>query len=222
MQIVQAMQAMRAVYVEKSVVLYFDSGSLKGQMAGLTRNPSSVTPHHSHNTSQNIVCRITNLQAVAACPPARYKGCNDGAQHEGIQRKAPTILPPTLITNSQLLASTTSNVERRTPRTPCRPTSKSPLIESISSRQLITRNSLTKLAQKLVSEGPHKHEHTPRRVRGLFNGQYIFDSINAHHVWEHPYFPQYNNYPEAFCRIRRTYNIPASTSLQMTSPPLSN
>lgn len=55
----------------------------------------------------------------------------------------------------------------------------------------MSTNNLTKLAQKLVSEGPHKYEQTPRRVRGLFNGQFIFDSINAHHVWEHPYFPHF-------------------------------
>ena len=176
--------------------------------------PSSL-PH----TSQNIVCCITNLQAVAAYPSARYKGYNDGAQYEGIQLKAPTILPPTLITNSQLLLSTTLNAKRHhtpsayTPYALCRLTSKSPLVEIHIFPSLITRNSLAKLAQKLVSEGPHKHEHTPRRVRGLFNGQYIFDSINAHHVWEHPYFPQYDNYPEAFCKIHKTYNIVASTSL---------
>lgn len=162
---------------------------------------------------------MTNLQAVAAYPSARYKGCNDGAQHEGIQLKAPTILPPTWITNSQLLPSTTSNAKHLripsayTPYAPCRPTSKSPLIEIHIFPSLITRNSLAKLAQKLVSEGPHKHEHTPRRVRGLFNGQYIFDSINAHHVWEHPYFPQYDNYPETFCKTHRTYTILASISL---------
>lgn len=53
------------------------------------------------------------------------------------------------------------------------------------------RRSLVKLAQKLTAEGPHKHQATPRRVRGLLNGQYAFDTINAYHVWEHPYYPQY-------------------------------
>ncbi|KAF2123070.1 hypothetical protein BDV96DRAFT_482137 [Lophiotrema nucula] len=53
------------------------------------------------------------------------------------------------------------------------------------------KNSLIKLAQKLTSEGPHKYQHTPRRVRGLFNGKYAFDTINAYHVWEHPYYPQF-------------------------------
>ena len=159
------------------------------------------------------------MQAVAAYPPARYKGCNDGAQHEGIQPKAPTIVPPTLITNSQLSAS---NIKHLAHLHHVNQQASHLLLKSTSSRQLITRNSLIKLAQKLVSEGPHKYEHTPRRVRGLFNGQFIFDSINAHHVWEHPYFPQYDNYLEAFCRIHRAYNIPASTSLQMTSSASSN
>lgn len=54
-------------------------------------------------------------------------------------------------------------------------------------------SSLTKLAQKLASEGPHKYQTTPRRVRGLLNGKYAFDTINAYHVWEHPYYPQYGN-----------------------------
>lgn len=50
--------------------------------------------------------------------------------------------------------------------------------------------SLTKLAQKLVAEGPHKIEPTPRRVRALFGGQYVIDTREAYHVWEHPYYPQ--------------------------------
>ncbi|KAF2865456.1 hypothetical protein BDV95DRAFT_652223 [Massariosphaeria phaeospora] len=50
---------------------------------------------------------------------------------------------------------------------------------------------LVKLAQKLTSEGPHKYQPTPRRVRGLLNGKYAFDTIGAYHVWEHPYYPQF-------------------------------
>ncbi|OAL49074.1 DUF427-domain-containing protein [Pyrenochaeta sp. DS3sAY3a] len=50
---------------------------------------------------------------------------------------------------------------------------------------------LEKLAQKLVSEGPHKVEQTPRRVRGLFNGKFAFDTTSAYFVWEHPYYPQF-------------------------------
>ncbi|KAF2451946.1 DUF427-domain-containing protein [Karstenula rhodostoma CBS 690.94] len=50
---------------------------------------------------------------------------------------------------------------------------------------------LTKLAQKLASEGPHKIEATPRRVRALFGGAYVLDTTKAYHVWEHPYYPQF-------------------------------
>jgi hypothetical protein len=34
-------------------------------------------------------------------------------------------------------------------------------------------------------------ESTPRRVRALFDGIYVFDTITAKHVWEHKYFPQF-------------------------------
>ena len=44
-------------------------------------------------------------------------------------------------------------------------------------------------AVKLAVEGPHKIEKTPRRVRGLFDQQLVFDTTDAHFVWEHPYFP---------------------------------
>ncbi|KAF2710249.1 DUF427-domain-containing protein [Pleomassaria siparia CBS 279.74] len=55
---------------------------------------------------------------------------------------------------------------------------------------MASTSDLTKLAQKLTSEGPHKFQETPRRVRGLLNGKYAFDTINAYHVWEHPNYPQ--------------------------------
>lgn len=48
-----------------------------------------------------------------------------------------------------------------------------------------------KLAQTLLANGPHKLEHTSRRVRGLYDGVYIFDTTQSRHVWEHPYFPQF-------------------------------
>jgi hypothetical protein len=52
--------------------------------------------------------------------------------------------------------------------------------------------SLERLAQKLIRQGPCKKETTARRVRGLFNGKYAFDTINAHHVWELELrYPQY-------------------------------
>jgi hypothetical protein len=47
-----------------------------------------------------------------------------------------------------------------------------------------------RLAQQLVANGPHKAQQTPRRVRGLFNGKYAFDTTKAFHVWEHPNYPQ--------------------------------
>jgi hypothetical protein len=47
--------------------------------------------------------------------------------------------------------------------------------------------SLQKLAEKLVREGPHKVEATPRRVRGLLGGRYVCDTLKASYVWEHPY-----------------------------------
>ncbi|KAF2733883.1 DUF427-domain-containing protein [Polyplosphaeria fusca] len=55
---------------------------------------------------------------------------------------------------------------------------------------MASNSDLIKLAQKLASEGPHKAQETPRRVRALFNGQYAFDTTKAFHVWEHPYYPQ--------------------------------
>ncbi|CZS90410.1 uncharacterized protein RAG0_01504 [Rhynchosporium agropyri] len=50
---------------------------------------------------------------------------------------------------------------------------------------------LIQLGEKLVSEGPHKLESTPRRVRGLLRGNYIFDTLEARYVWEHPYYPYF-------------------------------
>jgi len=50
---------------------------------------------------------------------------------------------------------------------------------------------LESLALKLISSGPHKVEATPRRVRALFGGVWLFDTISARHVWEHQYYPQF-------------------------------
>ncbi|KAH8687782.1 hypothetical protein BGZ60DRAFT_425645 [Tricladium varicosporioides] len=50
---------------------------------------------------------------------------------------------------------------------------------------------LLELAEKIVKNGPHKMESTPRRVRGLFGGKYIFDTTQADYVWEHPYYPYF-------------------------------
>src|ERR1700704_2987161 len=34
-------------------------------------------------------------------------------------------------------------------------------------------------------------EPAPRRVRGYFDGELVFDTIGARYVWESKYFPQY-------------------------------
>ncbi|KAL8941432.1 MAG: hypothetical protein Q9216_002237 [Gyalolechia sp. 2 TL-2023] len=49
---------------------------------------------------------------------------------------------------------------------------------------------LPQLAKKLIADGPHKQEKTPRRVRAIFDKEWLFDTTSASHVWEHPYFPQ--------------------------------
>lgn len=51
--------------------------------------------------------------------------------------------------------------------------------------------SLKDLGLKLLAKGPHKLEQTHRRVRALFGGIYIFDTLEPRHVWEHPYYPQF-------------------------------
>jgi hypothetical protein len=51
--------------------------------------------------------------------------------------------------------------------------------------------SLEKLAATLITTGPVKVESTPRRVRALFDGIFLFDTTSALHVWEHKYFPQF-------------------------------
>ena len=53
------------------------------------------------------------------------------------------------------------------------------------------QRSLKELALKLLKNGPHQVEKTPRRVRGLFDGSYIFDTTQAQYVWEFPYYPQF-------------------------------
>ena len=52
-------------------------------------------------------------------------------------------------------------------------------------------SSLKDLALKVLQNGPQKIEQTPRRVRGLFENSYIFDTTEARYVWEFPYYPQY-------------------------------
>ena len=43
------------------------------------------------------------------------------------------------------------------------------------------------LAQKLARDGPVKQEPCKRRVRGLLGNKWVFDTLDAEYVWEHPY-----------------------------------
>jgi hypothetical protein len=49
--------------------------------------------------------------------------------------------------------------------------------------------SLTNLAKKLATEGPHRIEPAQRRVRGMLDGKFVFDTTDAKFVWEHPNYP---------------------------------
>ena len=51
--------------------------------------------------------------------------------------------------------------------------------------------SLSNIAASIVSSGPHKIEDSPRLIRVLLAGNYIFSSTGTKLVWEHPYYPQY-------------------------------
>ncbi|GAB1317957.1 hypothetical protein MFIFM68171_08167 [Madurella fahalii] len=44
---------------------------------------------------------------------------------------------------------------------------------------------------KIFAKGPWKQEPTNRRVRALVGGQWLFDTLQAEYVWEHPYFPTF-------------------------------
>ena len=48
-------------------------------------------------------------------------------------------------------------------------------------------HSLQDIAAKLAIEGPVKQEPSKRRVRGLVGGEWVFDTLGAFYVWEHPY-----------------------------------
>lgn len=50
---------------------------------------------------------------------------------------------------------------------------------------------LVELGRRLLEDGPVKTLHTPRRVRILFNGEWVADTTSAILVWEHPYYPYY-------------------------------
>jgi hypothetical protein len=47
--------------------------------------------------------------------------------------------------------------------------------------------SLHDLAVKIATDGPTKLEPAKRRVRGLVDGSWLFDTTDAMFVWEHPY-----------------------------------
>ncbi|KAL2053729.1 hypothetical protein ABVK25_006033 [Lepraria finkii] len=63
--------------------------------------------------------------------------------------------------------------------------------EAVKTVTELKMSSLTKLAQTLLANGPHKLENTSRRVRGLYDSIYVFDTTEALLVWEHPYYPQF-------------------------------
>ena len=65
---------------------------------------------------------------------------------------------------------------------------------------------LVKLAQTLIRDGPKRIEPTSRRVRGLFNGKYVFDTTKARHVWELDLrYPQYYVPIEDFTRDAKLF-----------------
>lgn len=49
--------------------------------------------------------------------------------------------------------------------------------------------SLLECAEKMAKTGPEKQEPANRRVRGMFDGRWLFDTTKAEFVWEHPYYP---------------------------------
>ena len=51
--------------------------------------------------------------------------------------------------------------------------------------------SLKKVARDILASGPHKFEDSPRRIRVLLHGAYIFDTTSTTLVWEHPWYPNY-------------------------------
>ncbi|KAH8753846.1 hypothetical protein F5883DRAFT_189304 [Diaporthe sp. PMI_573] len=55
----------------------------------------------------------------------------------------------------------------------------------------LPRPSPTELGIELVAQGPFKQEPANRRIRGLLGDDWIFDTLGARYVWEHPYFPYY-------------------------------
>ncbi|KAF1991539.1 DUF427-domain-containing protein [Aulographum hederae CBS 113979] len=61
------------------------------------------------------------------------------------------------------------------------------------------------LVMKLYTDGPHKiASASGRRVRAMLGNEYIFDTTNAFHVWEHPFYPQYYIPAKDFVRATKT------------------
>ncbi|KAJ9161303.1 DUF427-domain-containing protein [Coniochaeta hoffmannii] len=52
-----------------------------------------------------------------------------------------------------------------------------------------SQSSLSELATKLATNSPAKYEPANRRVRALLDGKWLFDTLKAVYVWEHPYYP---------------------------------
>ncbi|WPH03825.1 Hypothetical protein R9X50_00670800 [Acrodontium crateriforme] len=50
---------------------------------------------------------------------------------------------------------------------------------------------LAKLARKLGTEGPFRTMPTPRMVKALFGGVYVFRTTKAVFVWEHRFYPHF-------------------------------
>ncbi|RQM05329.1 hypothetical protein DH86_00001860 [Scytalidium sp. 3C] len=55
----------------------------------------------------------------------------------------------------------------------------------------IPQHTLPALGEKLSKDGPQRIERTPRRLRGLHSGKWLFDTTKAIYVWEHPYYPYF-------------------------------
>ncbi|KAK5654080.1 hypothetical protein OQA88_7761 [Cercophora sp. LCS_1] len=66
-----------------------------------------------------------------------------------------------------------------------------PVDDEVELRELGDGKRLPELAAKLVADGPVKHERANRRVRAQFGGQWVFDTLDAVFVWEHPYCTVY-------------------------------
>ncbi|KAF1927538.1 DUF427-domain-containing protein [Didymella exigua CBS 183.55] len=73
---------------------------------------------------------------------------------------------------------------------------------------MANNSGLIRLAQKLASDGPYRVETTHRRVRALFQGKYVIDTLQAYHVWEHPNFPQFYVPKTAFKDVNVTLKDP--------------